>query len=550
MKTKTTASRPGRFALHITCILLLAASTAFAESLIKPKARIIFVGDSITGQSVNRSDGFNHLLRWTLSQSFESNSVPELISLGGSGQGIASWINTAERSVEKEVFLDIKGVDVKSSLEKKADIMFFMLGMNDLLCPYVKPTTEDMDHWAANYIKLIENLRGRAKPDVIGIASIPLLTNAEDSPKDLIRKQLNKRARDIAEKRGFLYVETGEAMRRLQDRGRQLDPAFKLGSDFVHPGLLGHVAISVAMLEALGDMKSGKILRDKYFETGTFDLSQKPRLSYELKLEDSPLNSDVSRYSIKYYYTPKAGEKSDVKVSLSMKNDGQSLNNESTNSAGSFNVSLTLDQPRTRLILTAVAGKEALTCEIEVPMPWLVTAGMPHQEAWQGSEFKPEKGVFECEAGLVKGKGFDAPLTIKEISYPWQRYAASINFSGLDNPDSLDWYAATYCNTFDAAYATRWIYSAKEREAQLELGHDTFSATVGLSIWINGTTLAPVTLTRNTHDRQYRPISLKKGWNHLLLRSDHTTWQWQHICTIKPVGADTLEDIRYSIVPK
>jgi hypothetical protein len=151
---------------------------------------------------------------------------------------------------------------------------------------------------------------------------------------------------------------------------------------------------------------------------------------------------------------------------------------------------------------------------------------------------------------LINGDGFDAPLTIKGVSYPWQRYAASINYSGFDNPDSLAWYAATYCNAFEAAYATRWIYSEKERAAQLELGHDTFSATIGLSLWVNGAALEPVTLLRSTRDRQYRDIHLKKGWNQLLLRSDHTTWQWQHICTLKAVGDDTLADIRYSIVPQ
>jgi hypothetical protein len=179
-----------------------------------------------------------------------------------------------------------------------------------------------------------------------------------------------------------------------------------------------------------------------------------------------------------------------------------------------------------------------------------VAAGIPHQKAWHGSDFKPENEIMECEAMLIKGDGFDAPLMIKGKSYPWQRYTASINYSGFDNPDSLAWYATTYCNTFDAAYATRWIYSEKDRKAQLELGHDTFSSTIGLSIWINETSLEPVSLTRGTRKRQYREISLKKGWNHLLLRSDHTTWQWQHICTLKAVGDDTLADIRYSIVPK
>lgn len=550
MKTKTNGSRLIRFIQQTSCILLLAASTAFAESLIKPKSRIVFVGDSITGQSIHHPDGYNHQMRWALSQTFESNSMPELVSLGGSGQGVNSWIGTAERSMEKETFLDIKGVDVKANLEKKADILIIMLGMNDILCPYVKPTTEDMDRWANDYMRLIDNIRGRAKPEITALASITLLTDDADSPKDLIRKQLNQRVQAMTKKHGFLYIETGEEMARLLERGRQLDPKFRPTNDFVHPNTLGHTAITVAMLEGLGEMDSAMKLRKKYFETGVFDLSKKAHFSYELKLKKSPLNSDISCYTIKYHYTPKTGEKNTVKVSLNMQSANQSFNNESTNPTGSFDISMTLDQPRTKLTLTATTEAEKLTHEIEVPMPWLVTAGFQHQEAWRGSEFKPENDILECETMLTKGKGFDAPLTIKGASYPWQRYAANISYSGLDNPDSLAWYATTYCNTFDAAYATRWIYSEKDREAKLELGHDTFSSTIGLSIWINGSSLEPVLLTRSTRERQYRCITLKKGWNHLLLRSDHTTWQWQHICALKAVGDDALTDIRYSIVPK
>ncbi len=550
MNTRTYLTETIRLGQRILLILLLAASTAASESLIKPKARIVFVGDSITGLSINFRNGFNHQMRGALSQRFEGQGVPELVSLGGSGQGVSSWMNVAKKSIDQETFLDIKGVDVKASLEKKADIMIFMLGMNDILCPYVKPTDEDMNRWASDYMKLIDNLRRRAKPDIVALASITLLTDALGSPKDVVRKQLNERVRDLADKHSFVYLQTGEEMEKLLQRGRQLDPKFRPTYDFVHPNTLGHAAISVAMLEGLGDKKSANILRRKYFDTGPFDLSREGRLSYDAKLEASSLDSDVSRYAINYRYTPKVGNTSDVKVSLCMQSDNQAIHQQSSGPEGTFHVSLTVNRPKTSLTLSATSGGETLTRVIDIPMPWLVAAGIPHKRVWHGNDFRADNDVLECEKMLIGGKGFNAPLIVRGGSYPWQRYAASINYSGFDNPDSLAWYATTYCNTFDAAYATRWIYSAKERHAQLELGHDTFSSTIGLSLWINGKALEPVFLTRSTRKRQYRGITLNKGWNHLLLRSDHTTWQWQHICSLKTVGEDTPEDIRYSIVPK
>jgi len=540
----------------IAMTLLLLACTTFAESKIKPDSRIVFIGDSITGLSINHRDGFNHQMKWALGQTFESNSVPELVSLGGSGQGVATWMNIAKMSLTEERFLDIKGVDVKANLEKKADILIFMLGMNDILCPYVKPTEEDMDRWAADYMKLIEHIRNRANPDITALASITLLTDGVDSPKDIIRKKLNQRVQALTRKHGFIYLKTGEEMEQLLKRGRELDSKFRPTYDFVHPDTLGHTAISVAMLEGLGDMESARALRRKYFESGIFDCSQKAKLAYAVTLDETTLSSDTSSYTINYIYTPQTGKKNAVDVSLDMQYPESSFHSQSTqssdkkNTVGHFNVKVNPARYQTRLTLTATAEGQTITNNITLPAQWLVAAGIPHQQAWHGSEFKPESDILECEGMLINGDGFDAPLTIKGVSYHWQRYAASINYSGFDNPDSLAWYATTYCNTFDAAYATRWIYSEKERAAQLELGHDTFSSTIALSLWINGAALEPVSLIRSTRQRQYRDINLRKGWNHLLLRSDHTTWQWQHICTLKAVGDDTLEDLRYSIVPK
>ena len=42
-----------------------------------------------------------------------------------------------KRSRSETVFLDVKGIDVKAALDQPADVLIIMLGMNDVLAPYV-----------------------------------------------------------------------------------------------------------------------------------------------------------------------------------------------------------------------------------------------------------------------------------------------------------------------------------------------------------------------------------------------------------------------------
>jgi hypothetical protein len=111
----------------------------------------------------------------------------------------------------------------------------------------------------------------------------------------------------LAKQHGFTYLKTGEEMEQLLQRGRGLDAHFRPTYDFVHPNTLGHTAISVAMLEGLGDLESARALRQKYFETGIFDCSQKAHLSYTVTPDETSLSSDTTSYTINYIYTPPTG---------------------------------------------------------------------------------------------------------------------------------------------------------------------------------------------------------------------------------------------------
>jgi hypothetical protein len=145
-----------RVAAVIVLGLFAAASCAgAAEPLLRQgQARVVLVGDSITGLSRNYATGFAHQMDWALAQTYPG-CRPNLVSLGGSGQGVRSWRDVELRSRTQEVLLDVPGIDVKAALSQPAEVLIIMLGMNDVLAAYVVDEQAAWDEWKANYRELI-----------------------------------------------------------------------------------------------------------------------------------------------------------------------------------------------------------------------------------------------------------------------------------------------------------------------------------------------------------------------------------------------------------
>ena len=160
----------------IAAIILAAAALAISasaadESLVRQDDRIVFVGDSITGQGWLHKQGFVHQMEAALHEKWPSGKL-QAIALGGSGASVGAWQNFEKKSREAELFLDVKTVDVRATLDHGADVLIIMLGMNDLLAPYVKEQAADLDAWASRYATLLTSLRERVKPRVIALATI------------------------------------------------------------------------------------------------------------------------------------------------------------------------------------------------------------------------------------------------------------------------------------------------------------------------------------------------------------------------------------------
>ncbi len=420
--------------------------------------RVVFVGDSITGLGQNSPDGFVHLIGEAMKKA--SGEAPTLVALGGSGQGVASWGGVESGSRQKESFLDVKGVGVKSTLDGGADVLVIMLGMNDVLAPYVGPDPQSLDQWTSQYRQLVQSLKTRTKARVVALAGITPCTEGRQSPRNLLIRQLNDRARALAKELGCRWLPTNQSVFDLLDRGRKINADFHITRDYVHPNEAGHLGIAIAMLRGLDQAAAAD-----HLETRVTALLAK---------------------------TPK----------------------------------------------TAAAPK--------APPAWLVGTGLVQMWNGDGGTFDPVASRTAVDEAIEKGQDFTGPIEVARGKVlTWQRVVPSVDFVGGAAPGSIDFTAVAVGQNFEGAYAARWIHCDRARAVQLELSMQTFAGDHYLSVWLNGKSAYQGLINAAPGLRAVASVDLRQGWNVLVLKSNHRTWQWQCAATLLPQQGDDLADLRY-----
>jgi lysophospholipase L1-like esterase len=245
---------------NIGFLLLLSASLATAGDRLKQgNARVVLIGDSITGQSRNYTAGFAHQLDWALKQAYPG-CQPNIVALGGSGMGVGAWVNVEKRARTEERFLDVKDIPVKAALDQPADALIIMLGMNDVLAPYVSDDPKSLEQWTAHYREFITALRARLKPSVTTLATATLCTEDVASPKNRMMDKLNAQVAQLATELNLLVLPTNETMRDVLQQGRRRKPDFHVTNDYVHPNAVGHIAVAIGMLRGLGETAAALLL--------------------------------------------------------------------------------------------------------------------------------------------------------------------------------------------------------------------------------------------------------------------------------------------------
>lgn len=548
--------------LGLACVAGAGVASAETPSLVRDGDRVVFVGDSITGQGMNSgSGGFIDLFKAGLDTARPESKVT-VVPLGGSGQTVGSWHNVEKQSREKELFLDVKNVDVREALGRHADILIVMLGMNDTLSPSMDASPASLDAWAGRYRELLATLRARTTPRVTALATITPNTEDPTSPKNLAIAEMNRRIGTIAAEQDCVLLPTSDTIWETLRAGRRCKPDFHIAPDFVHPNGVGHAAIAVGMLRGLGEMTAADTISAQHVQK-PLDAARGglPCLSYTVLPRELPLGSDEATFEIRAFWTPAAAGGT-ARFSLEPPTGWDVKPADSRGNEAIFIVSGKPDRLENVFTLSATPGspqgdearkpdgKKEMT--ITIPAPWLVGTGFTNSAAWErgAQDYVPDKGVLPGEGRFAVGKDFGrTPADWKGVAPKWSRYVASVDHTGGATPGNVSLYAVTFANTFEACYGVRWIHCDHDVPIELRLGSQVFAGQQGAVVWLNGEKLYAGSITNEPNRKAVRNAALKPGWNSLVFKANHCQWQWQLSCDILCDNPEDVAMLRISTVP-
>ena len=531
------------------------ATAGLSESLLKPNDRIIFVGDSITAQGVGGSQGYYHQFTNSLHTVYPSYNN-EVIGLGFSGNTLFDWKDTLEvKSRTQSVPANTGGFDVQTAFAKHGDIVFILLGMNDILKPTMLDDEAVLQTWKAKYRELIQAIRERVTPRELVLCEITPLTEDPLSPKNRVRDRMDRLARDLAKEERCRTAATGASVFDAVARCRKVKQDCHVIPDTVHPQQpLGHSAIAKAMVAALQDDKLVAAFDAKIDAKIAELVPAKPCVTYWFKPQPGcPAERAEQTYRLTCFWNDgKESKASRVPTfSVEVPNGWTVAESPVTKTEATFSIRGVPERLQTSVTIVAQVGTESYRQAVQIPAPWRVVCGPSNGGVWGTKPvYQPTNSIPFMEAALLSGTHFLEPFTDGKKTYGWQVNTPCVDYTAGDDPNSVVPYSLTFGSQSDVLYAVRWVYSAKDRPVQLQLTHRTFSATLGFEVWMNGVLAMTADLNRSGKNKELGKATLKQGWNCLLVRNDHLQWQRQFACALLPVEGDQLDDLRYSLVPQ
>ena len=533
----------------------MVTTLAWADSLLKPNDRIIFVGDSITAQAVGGTQGYFHQFTNELHKVYPAYSN-EVIGLGFSGNTLFDWKDTLEvKSRTQSVPANCGGFDVHTAFAKHGDIVFILLGMNDILKPTMLDDEAVLQTWKAKYRELVQAIRERVTPREIVLCEITPLTEDTLAPKNRVRDRLDQLARELAKEEKCRTATTAASLFDAVARCRKVRQDYHVIPDTVHPQQpLGHSAIARGMVKALQDDKLVAAFESRIDAEVAKLAPAKPCVTYWFKPQPGcPADRAEQTYRIACFWNDGSESKAPrvPTFSLELPEGWTTVESPVTQTEATFTLRGVPERLQTPVTIVAKVGEEMYRQTMQIPAPWRVVCG-PDNGGVLGRNpaYQPTNSVPLMEADLVAGKHFLEPFADGKKTYGWQVNTPCVDYTAGDDPNSVVPYSLCFGSQNDVLYAVRWVYSAKARPIQLQLSHRTFSATLGFEIWINGSLVMTADLNRSGKNKAVGQAALKQGWNCLLVRNDHLQWQRQFACALLPVEGDTLDDLRYSLLPR
>tara|TARA_R110002096_G_scaffold206192_4_gene392313 strand:- start:869 stop:2473 length:1605 start_codon:yes stop_codon:yes gene_type:complete len=508
-----------------------------AGDLVRPDGRIVFIGDSITGQGGRGTNGWMALIGRALQETNPANQQT-LVPLGGSGHRVGSWANVERKSREADVFLDIKEFNVREELDQPAGIVVIMLGMNDVLSAGLADTDEGLENWKEAYRGLIQAVRKRATPRVLALATPTPCTEDPASPKNRVMDRMVEKMTILAGEENCLLLPTRAVAWEILDAGRGRNSNFHITSDQVHPNRAGHAMIAAGMLRGLGEKAASDWARQLAIPSNPESLTA----TFTPLVGENP--AEPARYQVTVSH-PEDGQ-----VSLELPEGWKSISRETGDGESAYVIEEAEDGGPAQRRLVVRQGEAS--CALQIPAPWLVGFGNAGAQGWKGGKFEVETGRLPSDEFVRTGSGIrEAIVAGMELSsgapVAWQRFTGNLNYGGGGAPEVVDFAALTYFRSGHTGYGMRWIHSPAEQPVLVRVSRPGFAGVTHAEVWLNGATV--YSGPPEKANKQDFPATLQSGWNLVSFKSNFLQWQWQ--LSVGVVGADgeELDGLRYAILP-
>ncbi len=210
---------------------------------IKPKSRLVMIGDSITDVERKRplgeglfeayGKGYVSLVNGALLATYPAHGI-RVTNMGCSGNTV----------------LDLKARWQTDVLDLQPDWVSIMIGINDVWRQFDLPHIPDGHVGLDVYEAILNELIEKTLPVVKGlILATPYVI--EPNKRDPMRARMDKYGavvKKLAKRHGALLVDTQAAFDEVL---RHLHP-MTLAWDRIHPGTPGHMILAKAFLQAIG----------------------------------------------------------------------------------------------------------------------------------------------------------------------------------------------------------------------------------------------------------------------------------------------------------
>lgn len=494
--------------------------------------RILVVGDSITGHSMNLPQGYAHEVRNALKDAGVTDV--EFIPLGGSGQQVKSWQSIVTESESSNRRLDIPDIFVKDEFDKGADTVLIFLGMNDVLCPGIGADEEAFAVWKADYQKLIEMVQKRSGFKKLILCPPTMLTESPYSFKNVQMDRMGEIVYELAKENHATVCDIRQAFKTALDDARKQDPTIHYIMDYVHPNATGHVVITYTILKAIGQDKAAREYLEKRGTDTMKDLTR-PGMSLYVVSGQEP-----GKVVIRGRLRGESRDKLEISVPKELK--PENLKPIGNDAGGEFEI--VLNGSVTKLTSEIVVKAGAVEQKVKLNAPYRVAYGFQTAGFNSGSDFKKETARTQIDDDILAGKN---PLESKIDGKPvrWLPYFPSADLTGGDDPSAIDFSALDNGAAFTSAYFVREVYSPEAKKARIHFAVNSFSTNEFLTVYVNDKLAYENFFQRGGEKTDSADIELRRGWNRISGRSNHTVWQWVISLNLTDLNDQPLPDLEF-----